>query len=231
MTTKIDAKDIKEFLGQHYGTEPFRWVYFSELRPGTGQGHDVEKYIDGWAMACAQSQNWEKHAYEIKVSRSDWLSELKKPLKRRMGMMLSNEFYFIAPKGIIKMDEVPAHCGLIEVLWVTKDTWFDTCKETYGKAVYPMFPCEGRSNIKIEGPFLIGVQVIPAPWRDIPPPSWKLFASTMRRLVNRPEKGSIAVMAQLVKMVDRAIDLMPKGTNSYAIKQFKEEWKKFQKEM
>ena len=35
--------------------------------------------------------------YEVKTSRADFLSELKQPLKRRIGMRYSNEFYFVTP--------------------------------------------------------------------------------------------------------------------------------------
>ena len=52
---------------------------------------------------------------EIKVSRADFLAEIKrKPLKRRAGLRLSNESYFVAPKGIIEIDELPPEAGLLE---------------------------------------------------------------------------------------------------------------------
>lgn len=35
--------------------------------------------------------------YEVKISRADFLSELKQPIKRRIGLRYSNEFYFVTP--------------------------------------------------------------------------------------------------------------------------------------
>jgi hypothetical protein len=35
--------------------------------------------------------------HEVKTSRGDFLSELKHPIKRRIGMRYSNEFYFVTP--------------------------------------------------------------------------------------------------------------------------------------
>jgi hypothetical protein len=53
--------------------------------------------------------------YEVKISRSDYLSEMKHPLKRRLGMRYSNEFYFLTPAGMLQPSEIPVECGLIEV--------------------------------------------------------------------------------------------------------------------
>ena len=48
--------------------------------------------------------------YEIKVSRSDFLSDQKYP----HYMTTSNLFYFVVPKGLIKKDEVPKRVGILE---------------------------------------------------------------------------------------------------------------------
>ena len=52
--------------------------------------------------------------YEVKTSRGDFLSELKRPLKRRIGMRYSNEFYFATPAALVSAAEIPAECGLVE---------------------------------------------------------------------------------------------------------------------
>lgn len=48
--------------------------------------------------------------YEIKVSRSDFLNDMKYP----HYMSTCNLFYFVVPKGLIKKDEVPARVGILE---------------------------------------------------------------------------------------------------------------------
>ena len=45
--------------------------------------------------------------YEVKTSRADYLDELKHPLKRRIGMRYSNEFYFVTPADLVKPAEIP----------------------------------------------------------------------------------------------------------------------------
>lgn len=133
-TKTYTEKDILALLQKQYsGTE--QWAFFPRLRTGTGYGKDSTQYLDAWAM-----QLWGEQAritFEVKVSRSDFLAELKTPIKRRLGLLLSNEFYFVAPKGIIKPSELPLECGLREVCGddriVTRVAapWRDTSKPTW----------------------------------------------------------------------------------------------------
>jgi hypothetical protein len=46
---------------------------------------------------------------------ADFLCEIKQPLKRRIGLRYSNEFYFVTPAGLLKTSELPIECGLVEV--------------------------------------------------------------------------------------------------------------------
>jgi len=54
-------------------------------------------------------------AYEVKISRSDFLRDIKKPHKHRNALLVSNEFYFVAPKGLLRAEEMPIYAGLLEV--------------------------------------------------------------------------------------------------------------------
>lgn len=103
---------IKQLEGLHPADE---WAFFVELRVGTGYGKDSQQSFDAYAIHYMKGKRNVTRCYEIKVSRSDFFSEIKKPLKRRAGLRLSHEFYFVTPKGLVKIEEVPAECGLIEV--------------------------------------------------------------------------------------------------------------------
>ena len=92
------------------------WVYFPEMRIGTGYGKDAEQRIDAWAMNLMPSNHFVRYAYEVKVSRADYLVEMKKPWKRKHALLVSNHFYFATPKGLIQPAELPAECGLIEIM-------------------------------------------------------------------------------------------------------------------
>lgn len=123
---KIKASDIKRLIRLRYsGKRNFeapRWVVLSEIRTNSGfrskwsSGKPfTEKYIDMMAFDCWPSSGFLRVAFEIKTSRSDFLEELKKPEKRWLAMMYSHQFYYVAPKGVIKYDELPPECGWMEV--------------------------------------------------------------------------------------------------------------------
>lgn len=92
-----------------------RWVYLREFRAGTGWSATSNRFLDAWAIQPWPSTGMGIVAIEIKVSRSDWLRELGKPGKRDSALRISNQFYFVAPLGVIVQSEVPDECGLIVV--------------------------------------------------------------------------------------------------------------------
>lgn len=93
------------------GSSP--WVLFFELRNGTGFGRR-ERYLDALAMHTWPSKGFVRIAYELKCSRSDWLRELAQPEKRRWGMEISHEFWFVVARGVVTdIGEVPEGCGLL----------------------------------------------------------------------------------------------------------------------
>lgn len=109
----MDAKQVLSRLSVSH--DPSMWAFFEEVRIGTGFTKDSEQRLDAWAICYLPSKRNVTRAFEIKVSRSDYFSEIKKPRKRRAGLRLSNEFYFVVPKGLVSATEVPPECGLIEV--------------------------------------------------------------------------------------------------------------------
>lgn len=91
------------------------WMWYEDLRTGTGYGESCEQSIDVWTMSAWPSHNYERIAYEIKVSRSDFLREIKQPNKRALALLYSNKFYFVAPQGILKPADMPPEAGLVEI--------------------------------------------------------------------------------------------------------------------
>jgi len=105
------------------------WLFFHELRMGTGYNHYVEKRIDAWAInawpsVCAIQHTktrkkrirapYLRRAFEIKINQSDVLKELRDPDKRWMAYAISHEFYFVAPKGLIDPQLLSNGDGLME---------------------------------------------------------------------------------------------------------------------
>jgi hypothetical protein len=108
------ADDIYRALRIKY-SDTKHWIYLEELRIGTGYGKSAEQSFDAWVMSAYPSDSMVKIAFEVKVSRSDFIKEIKKPLKRRWALRYSNKFYFAAPEGMIKPEELPLECGLMEL--------------------------------------------------------------------------------------------------------------------
>lgn len=139
---KPRAADLVSALHEHYATcgrSSYRlssdWIHFDELRIGTGYGKDAEQRIDFWAMHTLPSERLRRVAFEVKVSRSDFLAELKQPRKRAVALLWSNEFYFVAPSGLISESELPPEAGLVEyrqddlgarLHWRVMAPWRDT---------------------------------------------------------------------------------------------------------
>lgn len=115
MSDNVTAQIILEALcAQYKSTDPNEWIVLPELRIGSGFGPDAKSRIDLWVMNAYPCKDMIKIAYEIKVTRSDFLKELKSPDKRRWALNYSNRFYFATPEGLIKSRELPPECGLIE---------------------------------------------------------------------------------------------------------------------
>lgn len=118
----ITTQDIRRLIAQRHdlgltGT-PIRapeWALFFELQNGTGggKGDAGERYVDAFALNTYPSKKFWRVAYEIKVSRADFLKELSQPEKRQWGFDISNEFWFACAPGVAKAEEIPEECGLL----------------------------------------------------------------------------------------------------------------------
>jgi hypothetical protein len=81
---------------------------------GTGPFGDA---IDNVALAlnCYWSEKYRRVGYEVKVSRGDFLGELKQPEKTRRSATCCSHFFFAVPSGLVKPTEIPDPYGLITV--------------------------------------------------------------------------------------------------------------------
>lgn len=90
------------------------WIVLFELRDGTGWSGRGQR-MDAFAMHTWPSRKFHRVGYEIKLSRGDFLNELKQFYKRDWAMSITNEFWFVAPPKIIEVAELPENCGLLIV--------------------------------------------------------------------------------------------------------------------
>lgn len=162
------ASDLLNALERLIHPKRSEWIFLRELRVGTGRRNGAMQRVDAFALNTLPHLAMKRVCYEVKISRGDFLLELKQPLKRRVGMRYSNEFYFVAPAGMCRPEEIPVECGLIEAGRCTPEEWKVLMKRHAG--FFSFDPASG----------LYAMTVVNAPWRDTPGPSWQLLASMVR---------------------------------------------------
>jgi len=156
----MKEKDVILLLDKQYGYKSNGESYarFPKFRTGTGYGHGTEQEIDYLAISLWKSNYEQVIAFEIKLGRGDFLKEMKHPEKRKYALLFSNQFYFVAPKDMIKPDELPIEAGLMEIEDAVVTPYCLT-----GKCL--------RTRIQ-------------APWRDDARPNWHFVRSIARRTVH-----------------------------------------------
>lgn len=107
---KITANDIVDMLRERHGGRD--WAFFPQVPDGTGMNQ--RRTADAVAMSLWPSRGLEIHGFEIKVSRTDWQKELKDPSKADSICQYCDRWWIVAPKGIVKKDELPKTWGLME---------------------------------------------------------------------------------------------------------------------
>ncbi len=63
----------------------------------------------GWKKACHSV------LVECKVSRGDFLADREKPFRQKPELGVGCERYYLAPRGLIRIEELPTGWGLLEV--------------------------------------------------------------------------------------------------------------------
>ena len=99
------AKDIIDLLAIKHSKD----IFIPECKDGPSQNCSHAR-MDAWAMR----RSWSKPcvwAYEIKTSRADFLADNK----WHKYLDYCNQFYFVAPTGVIQDGEIPDSVGYMKV--------------------------------------------------------------------------------------------------------------------
>lgn len=100
------ASGILERLDRSYMAP--EWVVMREVAPVTGGG---TRYADAVAVNTYSSRGYAIHGFEVKVSRADWLRELRAPEKAEPVMRYCDAWFVVTPKDIVKDGELPVGWG------------------------------------------------------------------------------------------------------------------------
>ena len=126
------AKDIESALFQKYLLDQTGWVALREVSiddlvamGGKVMTRRGRRRVDGptvrridMLLISTSTRGvripYERIGLEIKVSRADFFREVRDPSKRDAWHSMVHRFAYVTPKGMIRKDELPEGCGLLE---------------------------------------------------------------------------------------------------------------------
>ncbi|MCP4914662.1 MAG: hypothetical protein GY909_16215 [Oligoflexia bacterium] len=111
MKDKITSKRICALLDEKYHNQEKGMIAFEV---GNSTGLESTRRADAISFEFWPSNGFLLTGYEIKVSRGDWLNELKAPEKSHAFSRYCNRWYLVAPKGVLMPDELPKGWGYIQ---------------------------------------------------------------------------------------------------------------------
>lgn len=107
MTARFTAKDVRSALLNRYRAP--EWATFFEVQDSTGAA--ASRSADAISMSLYPSRGLRLHGFEIKVSRSDWLHELKQPDKSVALQRYCDHWWIVTPADIVREGELPPTWG------------------------------------------------------------------------------------------------------------------------
>lgn len=107
----MKTEELLKLLSQQWPSP--NYAFISEFRGGTG--YSRESRADALAMDLWPSKGLELFGFELKVSRGDWLHELKNPFKAEPIKQFCDKWYLVVSdlKIVKYADELPYGWGLM----------------------------------------------------------------------------------------------------------------------
>lgn len=102
--------EVLDRLASKYGGDD--WIFLRHVKDAAGFGNS--RAADGIAMGLWPSRGLEISGFEVKVSRPDFLAEIRDPKKAEIFFSLVDRFWLVVGNAkICTVDEVPETWGLI----------------------------------------------------------------------------------------------------------------------
>lgn len=103
--------DMIQLLAERYPAPEY--AFLPGVRNGTGAQRTTRE-ADAIAMSLWPSRGTELHGFEVKVSRGDWLRELKEPAKaEEIARRCDRWWVAVAERDMVKPGELPPTWGLL----------------------------------------------------------------------------------------------------------------------
>lgn len=97
-----------------------KWLKRPHSRGGHGCHVAVSEVASGWSGEIPDAIGFRSSGYrdgsvvvEVKVSRSDFLNDMKKPHRNGEKLGMGTWRYYLCPEGLISKDELPEKWGLL----------------------------------------------------------------------------------------------------------------------
>lgn len=108
----VSADEIELRLARKFAAP--EWAFMPQLNQGTGA--HAGRRADGVAMSLWPSRGIRLHGFEIKVSRGDFLSELKNPAKADAIQRYCHHWWLVTPPEVVlETDLLPSTWGHMEM--------------------------------------------------------------------------------------------------------------------
>jgi hypothetical protein len=104
------SEDIEQLLRNRFSPPAF--AFLPQVRNQTGYCRQI-RTADVLVMGLYPSRGLYLSGFEIKVNRGDWLNELKHPDKAEAIAQFCDFWWIVAPKDIVKIEELPNNWGLM----------------------------------------------------------------------------------------------------------------------
>ena len=164
-------------------------------------GFSATRTFDAIAVSLWPSRGYAIDVFEVKVSRSDWLRELKDPGKSEAAWGIGDRFWIVATAGVVEHAELPHGWGLIEAHGgkVTDDGMTGRRLRTVKAAEWHGAPVKESAKGSISKGLLVSMLRRAGAVPDTELPS--------ERLLNAAEaRGREAERALLTSLVDQSRD-------------------------
>lgn len=106
----MNTSELMALLRERYPKDAY--AFFTEVPNGTGS--NCGRHCDALAMSLWPSRGLHLNGFELKVSRADWLKELKQPAKADSIARYCDFWWLVvADEKIVHLGELPATWGLM----------------------------------------------------------------------------------------------------------------------
>lgn len=99
---------ILDLLAERYPSPG--WVFLRQVRSRTGYQGAI-RTADGLAISLYPSRGLGAEGFEIKVSRQDWVKELREPQKAEEIAQHCRCWWLVTPEGVVEPGELPPTWG------------------------------------------------------------------------------------------------------------------------